>query len=157
MARKVLYAKSVVGDCSELALSMRGDDRRECEASGLDAFQSLTLSLARSNFATTARIDGRVLAMFGVVPLGGTLVAPEAGWAWVLTSELVERHPREFYRESKRVLAEMVRRFPVLVNQVDGRYTRAHAWLKALGFAFHPAVPVGPSGLPFFPVSLGEV
>jgi hypothetical protein len=110
--------------------------------------ESMARGIERSVFALTALFDGVPVAMFGVV-LASALTG--RGTPWMIATRQLDRHQRQFLRACLPAVAEMSRMFPVLVNEVDARNTKAIRWLAWLGFTIHPARPAGPDGLPFHP------
>lgn len=140
------------GDAELLAPRMRAEDAAECLAScGLGPLPALLESIAASRVVFALELGGELAALFGVVDgPRKTLLGPTAfDIIWSLTSDAVTRHPRAFWRESKRIVAELLRAFPELRNAIDARYTAALRWVARLGAEVQPAEPWGVSGLPF--------
>src|SRR5688500_11120502 len=111
---------------------MRPADVAEVQAScGLSPLEALRSSMAASDFTDALLVDGEVAALWGVVPVGGTLVTgPAGGIAWALTGRAVDRHRRLFATASLLVVSALERRgYPFLTNMVDARYTAALRWL----------------------------
>lgn len=133
-----------------LAPRMRPEDAEEIRvAQDLDPLEGVLYALHRSVIARTAlaRSNGSailVAAMWGVIPLETYLAGN--GQPWLLTSEIVERHPRTFMRETRRQLAEFSALFPTLLNVMDVRYSRAARWAARIGFDVSPPFLFGPPG-----------
>lgn len=138
-------------DCLELAAIMRPDDLRELEAqSGREPFDVLVDGVELSTELYLARLENLPLAMYGVVAGDGSfLEGYRVGVIWMLTSHVVERHPKAFWQQCKRGLAELLTRWDVLVNVIDCRHERAIRWGRRLGFQFEEPEPMGVQGLPF--------
>lgn len=135
----------------ELADHMRAEDLAEVLASGYgSALEALEASIADSAAVRAFLFDGKVAAVFGLVDLGGRRAC-----AWMLTSNVVDRHRLTFMRTSKYFLLGMIQNFSAIVSFVDARYERALAWLECLGFEIQPAQPHPVSGLPFHVVVIG--
>lgn len=131
-----------------LAPRMRTEDAAEVLASlGREPLEALLGSLEASSEAWTLLIDGEVAAMGGAVPFqtGAAIV-------WLLTGDLVERRPIVFQRTCRSMLAQLQERWPVLVQAIDARYTRAVRWAQHLGAEVGPAQSFGVGGLPFHPI-----
>lgn len=132
---------------AELAAHMRQADRDELRAAGLtDCRKSLNDSLAVSSHMATILIDGRVAAIFGLVPLsllGGT-AAP-----WLLGTDLVVVHRRALMRRAPPYIAQMLRIYPHLFNWVYMGNGLAVRWLRRAGFDLHPPTPHPLTGEPF--------
>lgn len=130
-----------------MAPRMREADRQEIWASSRQApEESLRQAVMASRRPLAGLMDGEVACLLGVVPqstLSGT------GAAWMLGTDLIERHPLVFLRHSRPVLAEIGRGFSYLHNWVDARNVVAIRWLRWLGFTLHEPAPYGALGLPF--------
>lgn len=143
----------------QLAGVMRPQDRAELHASGWpDPYAGLAEALWRSDEAWVALFDGEVAAMWGVGPVDNAdrSVMEGHGVAWLLTGRAVELHPKQFLRMCRPAVGQLLKRFPVLVNAVDARYTRALRWAKWLGFHVSAeTVSVGRELMPFHPITMG--
>jgi hypothetical protein len=136
---------------------MRPEDAAEVMASdGFSPVEAIIQSWASSKEAWTARMNGEVAAMYGVVihPAGSALTP--VGVAWLLTTVVVDRYPVAFYKKCREVVKELTERYGTLINYTDARYARAVNWAGRLGFTVHPAVPFGKSGELFHPIVYGD-
>jgi hypothetical protein len=134
----------------ELAPRMRQADVLEVQASGgYTPLAALLVSLERSEVARAALLDGVVACLWGVVPLRRSALHGRVGGAWLLTSDLLERHPRAFWRHCRRELALLFERFDALTNAMDCRNVAALRWGWRLGFRFERPEPFGVEGRPF--------
>lgn len=134
---------------AELAPLVRQADRDEfMAASGQSPEEVLADGLALSSHIWAGLLDGRVVCMFGVAPMPG---ADGVGVPWMVGSERLDRCASVFLRRCRRsgMIRQMLDAYPVLMNAVDCRNTRAIAWLKWLGFSFGNPIPYGAAGLPF--------
>jgi hypothetical protein len=127
---------------------MRPEEVLECAAHGLTPEGALLDSLERSEEAYAAIFDGQVACLFGVVHLA-TWNGERIGGAWLLTSDLVERHRKAFWRACRPALLELFERWDVLVNAIDVRHEKAIRWAERLGLQLGPAEPFGLAGEPF--------
>ncbi|MGJ5032266.1 phage protein Gp13 family protein [Bradyrhizobium sp. HKCCYLS2038] len=117
---------------------MRQADRDEVmAASGKSPAAAVAFSLRRSAAAWTALIDGRPEVMFGVADLN---ILAGIGAPWLLGTDAVERHNRQFLRRSVRWRDQLLQRYSVLRNFVDDRNTTSVRWLRWLGFRFSEPV-----------------
>lgn len=148
MRRTIDVVRANLEHAAELARSARPADRAEAEgATGLGMLEVLEAGLRTSVESYTALIDGRVLAMFGVQDLGGG-----HGFGWLITSDLVDAHPLEFWRRCKVVLHALLRRWQSLSNHIDARHGQAIRWARRLGFELGPVTAWGSSDMPAHPV-----
>ena len=127
---------------------MCAEDAAEVVASsGSSPHMVLLDSVDASVVCGAAEWDGSVHAIFGVAPLPGE---PLVGVPWLLGSDAVLTNGVPFLRDSAAFVENWQRTWPVLMNCVDARHTRARRWLRWLGFvevARHETY--GAAGIPF--------
>lgn len=143
-----------------MAPRMRGADAREVAASGGYApLAALLDALEASELAAAALFDGEVACMWGVQPIRVSVVEGRIGAAWLLTTDLVERHPRAFWRACKPQVRRLFEFYDVLLNAIDARHEQAVRWASRLGFPLEAAAPLGVEGRPFhvFRVRKGDL
>lgn len=135
---------------------MRVNDANEVKAIGdFHPLTAVMASWATSPGTRTARIDGRVAAVFGcAVHPESTLLAP-MGIAWCLTTRVVDRYPKTFYSESIKIVREMSGQHGVLINYVPTWYRQALNWACRIGFRVLPPVYFTPKGDAFNPIIYG--
>lgn len=136
-----------------VAAHIRAADAEECRAAGnADVTVALEDGIRRSALAWTSFVDGNPTTIGGVVPY--TLLGRQ-GLPWMLATEDLERVPRHVLREGRRYVEAMRAAYPILINWVDVRNTRAIRWLRSLGFRIHEPEPYGPERLPFHRFTMG--
>ena len=149
---EVLFVPATEAHARELAPSMRAADVAENLASdGFTPLEACLVSLAISTEARAAYFGGELGALFGVAegPFLGFKAIP-----WLLTTGVVERHQRAFWRASRLVVASWLERYLVLEQAIDARYGMALRWAARLGFEVEPPAPWGVAGLPFCRITL---
>lgn len=130
-----------------IAARMRQADRDEIKAAaGRLPAAALEYSLDHSDAAFTGCVDGVPACMFGV---GTVNLMCRTGVPWLLGTDLVEKHYRQFARHSRRVLGIMAGKYSVLVNAVDDRNELSKRWLQWLGFSIGEPVIMGVEKRPF--------
>ena len=135
-------------DVIDLVVNMRQADLEELAALKVrDFVGAVAHSIEHSAFCYTATSDGKVAAIFGVVPAAG-MIDPW-GVPWMLGTDLVRKHQRVLMRESRPYIQRMLRAYPHLFNYVHAENHAAKRWLKSVGFSLQPAEPHGPLGAPF--------
>ncbi len=133
----------------ELSNTMRPADVQECWAANhYTPYEALKHSLNYTNRPLTGLYNGRVMCIWGV---GRVSYLSKEGIPWMLTSDLVDVHYREFLRSSARYMIEINKEAIILVNMVDTRNRKSIRWLKWLGFTVHDPVPFGPDKMLFHP------
>jgi len=133
----------------ELSHTMRPSDVRECWAANHYApYDALKHSIYHTDKPFTGLYRGSVMCIWGV---GKVSYLSKEGIPWMLTSNLVSKHSREFIRRSPGLLKDMQKEAIILINTVDVRNKVSIKWLKWLGFIIHPPVPFGPDDMLFHP------
>jgi hypothetical protein len=131
--------------CRQISRHMRAADAAECRAMGVfSPLGALRFSMRNSN-ATTALFDGRPVAMFGTRPLN---VLAGVGCVWLLGTDDLRIHRKDFLRASARERHRLFARYRVLRNVVSLQNEASLRWLKWLGAEFAPET-VNVGGLPF--------
>lgn len=124
-----------------IAKRMRKADRDEvAAASRLSPRKALEYSLERSAHAWTAVVNGRPEVMFGV---GDLNILAGVGSPWLLGTDAVEVHARDFLRVSRELMPQLLARYQVLRNFVDARNAVSIRWLEWLGFRLLDPVEIG--------------
>lgn len=120
-----------------------------------DMHEALETALAASNDAWTLdRLDGSGTAcIFGIAPCGA-LLTPYAA-PWLLGTPILDRYPGVLIRNTRRYLADVRERYPMLVNFVDARNTASLKYLAAVGFDIDAPVEMGADGLFFHRFHMG--
>ncbi len=133
----------------ELSHTMRSADVRECWAANHYApYDALKHSLYHTERPFTGLYDGSVICIYGVGKISYLSIE---GIPWMLTSNLVDIHYREFLRQGPKLLENAKSEASILLNMVDSRNKRSIRWLKWLGFIIHDPVPFGPDDMLFHP------
>ena len=84
------------------------------------------------------------MAVFGAGRAGDGLGRP-----WLVGTDALERYPVHFFRVSRGIIEELLRRYERLENWTDARNRLSLRWLEWAGFNIEPAKPWGAVGLPF--------
>lgn len=138
-------------DVFAVMAELRDADRDEISAlvGAEGVLDAIDTSVAQSARSWTLTDDGSPIAVFGVAPteLEGV------GMPWLVGTQRIVRRQRSFMRLCAAYIPAMHALFPVLMNIVDARNTRAIAWLRHVGFEFGPPANVGVEGRLFYPFS----
>lgn len=145
-------------DLIELADHIRPADAAELAAGfGMPPFESAAMSLRLSDSAFSARVNGRLLAVYGIRAdsiLDGTAVI------WALGTRAAQEEWRTFARWSAPCLERLADTLPwaaTLHNAVHAQNEASIRWLGWLGASFGNPFYAKPEGLPpaaFIPFSI---
>lgn len=103
-------------------------------------------SIQHSRWAMTALVDGQPEVMFGVADLN---ILTGTGAPWLLGTDAVERHFRQFLRQSLQWRERLSAEYEVLMNFVHDENEVSKRWLSWLGFTLSDPFPMGKSGEAF--------
>lgn len=134
-----------------LARTLRQADEQEIVAAGFKPHRILWRSYKTSIICRTAFVDGEIAACWGCC---GNVFG-SVGIPWLLTSPACENvSSLKFARIYKEEVGKMLELFPLLVNVVDARYTKAVRLLEIAGFHLEEPQPFGRYGALFRRFSL---
>lgn len=124
--------KATPGHARRLAHCVRKVDRMEWEIATGQPFLGHLLAglLIPESSNWTLQDDGEVLAVFGVHPWDNAGV----GRAWFAGSDLLMSSVHRAQKKFHEGIAELHKRFPVLVASSWGANTVHHEWMKRMGF-----------------------
>lgn len=155
MSVDVRFSPATAADVRAIVPRMREDDRREVVALGETVETAVLLAVTLSaGDAWLVTFDGEPAAIFGVVPC--SLLMGHAV-PWLLTTPVIDRFPKTFYKVSRTVLAQLRERYSLLGNMIDVRYKKSLRWARRLGFTVKDPKPQGPHGALFCEVVMGGV
>ena len=132
---EVAYVRDAqLADVLVLSKTMRKADREEIMASnGVSALEALVTPFTvkeAMNFSIIGTGDEGVVGMFGCVPS----VDPQYGCAWLLQSDKLLTHRKQFLKECPYWVAKMGEGYDYLYNFVDKRNWVSLKWMQVLGF-----------------------
>jgi hypothetical protein len=134
-----------------LASQMSEEDRLECAAMGLGPYKALKTGLDLSVVAWCAlkMPEHRPLCAFGVLPLEGFLGSH--GAPWFLSTPELRKYGVSLFKDCDEYMDRMLDIFPVLVEMIDARHTRAIKWVtRWLKFELCGPFAWGPQNMPFY-------
>lgn len=119
----------------DLSENIRPKDHQEIMAySDGNIHDIIEYHIDKSDVSFAATIDDGLLAVVGVVPQSSLRLT---GIPWILTTTLLDKHPRFLVKYSKPVLEVWLHKYDKLFNIVDSRYEQALRWVKWMGFTIH--------------------
>lgn len=131
------FRPSLLTDAFPISLDAREIDRIEWAGISGPGDVSLTgqivSAIERASMVWTACWNRMPIAIWGATAAG-----PGVGIPWMLGVPEMEKHVRPLIVEGRKYVALMSREFPSLVNIVHADNTKAHAWLRTLGFTIEP-------------------
>lgn len=135
-------------DAQHIAKNLRKCDLREAQATvGDDVEGAMLASFEASTLCWCASVgEGAPFIIFGVAPSD----VPGMGIPWMLATDGLKPHTREFLRATRWYVHLMHSAYPILYNFVDKRNAATKRWLKWAGFTLGADVPeFGSAKVPF--------
>lgn len=130
-----------------IAETMREDDKAEILlASGESPIEALEAGVEMSDYIAMAVINGTPCSIFGLVVKN---LLCGSGVPWLLSSEAVLSHKRQFLLQSQSVLSSMLDVCSELMNYVHVDNGFSIRWLQRIGFTLEDPEPYGVSGALF--------
>ena len=152
MTNTAFVRQAVLKDVLELAPKIRKSDREEIRASNNSTpLKALVEAFTIENnriYSIVKTEDNSVIGMFGSAPS----VEPDYGVAWMLSSEDLFKHTKQFIKECPHWINEMGMGYKYLYNFVDKRNWKALKWLQYL--KFEPKTEIGDYGFEKIPFLL---
>ena len=132
-------------DIEVVARNMRVRDVEEIKAaSGRCPLDSLRAAFTDSALVWAACNERGPFVIFGVNHFFADVGAP-----WLLATDDLAKHRRQFLSVTPAYIDQMHQQFPVLINYVDARHTDSIRWLRWCGFDIAPAETHGVERRPF--------
>jgi len=141
---------AVEEDAIALAPRLRDIDKLEIHAmSGNKPLEALLshFKIKTPVHKSIVRNDGLILGMFGVCDCP---FKTGYGVPWLLASEPLVDHSREFLKNCRKWVAEMQKPYPVLYNYIHTQNAVAMRWLQWCGFDVTKQVEFGRDKEPFY-------
>jgi hypothetical protein len=122
--------EATFADAIDMLPRLRLHDQKTIERLGLDPVSLLKRTFDNKAPIHVALVGGVPACMWGIEKK--TLLSP---WLiWMLTTELVDKSPIKFLRESRRVVQEWSAEFGTLEGLVDSNFDTSARWLRWIGF-----------------------
>ena len=138
----ISFVKPTDEHIKAISADMRREDAEEVWASHRHTpLEALTFGCALSDFSVTVvSDDGTPLVIIGLVK--GDLLTGN-GTVWMLGSNEALKYRKEFFRQTKPVIDEMLEICPRIGNMVHDKNRISISWLKRIGFIFGEQVELG--------------
>ena len=124
-------------DIELMAELMRPMDRFEFDVmgGGKPPIEDLTILMERSKSARACYMDGKLVAVWGILP---PTVLSTVGFPWLAATDEIDRPEvrRKFIAMTKPEFGSAVGSFTRLWNLISEENTIAIRWLKWIGFGF---------------------
>ena len=138
---RIIVREATIEDGYGVAEKMRKADQKELwSAFRLSPFEGVVDSIYKSTLAYSVELDGKVVAVLGIVPLN--LVA-RSGVIWLLGTDELDRLGITFGRYTRPYLKEFIKEWDYLENWVHEGNSKSLNWLKMGGFTIEPPEPFG--------------
>lgn len=152
MAGKLIGREARPEDADSLGPRLRLCDIMEIEASSDETpTEIIRRSIAASPQCWTVCHEDRPVFVIGCAALPND----PRGCPWLLATDEVYRFPGALTRLTKGYVAEMMARWPGLLNFVDERNVASVRWLARIGFTVEEPIPAGRRGELFHPFHMG--
>jgi len=152
MTDTAFVRQAILKDALELAPKIRKSDREEIRASNNSTpLKALVEAFTLENskiYSVIRTEDNSVIGMFGSAPCAD----PDYGVAWMLSSEDLFKHTKQFIKECPHWINEMGEGYKYLYNFVDKRNWKSLKWLQYL--KFEPKTEIGDYGFEKIPFLL---
>ena len=126
-------------DAAVVAAGLRQSDTVELAAEhglGLSSLEAVSRSLAVSEMAWTALLDGKPFCVFGV-----STVDTEVGSPWLLATDAFAAVPvKTILRQNRKYVKIMLHKYKYLYNFVYHKNEISIKWLKMIGFRVHDSI-----------------
>lgn len=130
-------------DIAELVANIRAGDMRELVAIGGDPATQIKKEAALSEQVCVARIEGEIVAVFGVVPSKNG----KSCGMWMLSTKAADLRKRDLLLYSEIVVDHVQDIYGKIFVEVDNRYEKSVRWLNYLGFV--SLTEIVHNGIPF--------
>jgi len=134
MEKENYVRPAILADELQLAPINRIADREEIRASnGQAPLEALVVPFTFKkgrNYTIIGTVNEGVMGMFGVAPTKDS----EYGVAWLLSSEDLFKHTKQFIKECPYWVSQMSEGYTYIYNWVDRRNWKSLKWLQFLGF-----------------------
>jgi hypothetical protein len=132
----ISYRRATLEDATALAPNLRKADLAEMALAWSGTPEArLQESIRASSEAWTALLDGKVIALFGLVPYAC------ASAPWMRCADAVEDHPRQLLEAARAWLASVRNPEVPFINAVDSKNRPAIRLIERLGFTVGGFVP----------------
>lgn len=154
MSTNVQFVPATADDVRRFIPLARAEHRGEIEAMGGDVDTLMRKTFAMSAEAWAVTFDGEPAVLFGVIPIS---LLQGYGSPWVLTTPVIERHRKTFYRLSREVVTRLREHYPMLGSSIYHKFGKSLRWARKLGFEVKDPHPCGVHGELFHQVIMGGV
>ena len=105
-----------------------------------DLVQNIKQLSEHSDEAWTATYNDVIICVFGVKR---TNLLSDVAYPWLITTNEVKRHKRNFLKGAKISIAYWLKRYNTLENYVPSEFGMLIKWVRWVGFTVFPAAPTG--------------
>ena len=143
----MITRESNLNDFANMCVNIRAADAQEIMREGRCSCvaEALDFAIHNSAYHRAADVDGKLLAMWGVV--GGR--AGTVAYPWLYTTVAVNKHKLSFVRGVKAEVAHLRRRYPRMRVLIDAQYCGSVKLFTRMGFRASEPYPIRPGGALF--------
>ena len=155
MITNIEIRKPTARDIRLLVQNMRQSDMDELKAYFNNDYEYIVkTSVKYSKDAWAVVVNGKLLFICGV---GLVSLIGRVGCPWLLGTNDIAQYPKEFYKQTKTILAEVLQDYDKLQNHVYFKNTQSMQFLKRLGFDVKSPEQYGANGEMFHPFEMVAV
>lgn len=149
---RIEYRQATLEDARLVVPLMRQVDKNQIIALGEPVESTVASAIHMSaGDAWVAYFDDQLAAIWGIVPCS---LVTGAAIPWLLTTKIVEKSRKTFFKESRRLMQLLARHYGRLENMIDVNHKASLRWARRVGFSVGEPAPVGPRGALFCKISL---
>ena len=149
MITNIEIRKPTARDVRLLVQNMRQSDMDELKAYFSDDYDYIVkTSVKYSKDAWSVVVNGKLLFICGV---GLVSLIGRVGCPWLLGTDDIAQYPKEFYKQTQKILEEVLQDYDKLQNHVYFKNTQSLRFLKRLGFDIKDAEKYGANNEMFHP------
>ncbi len=138
-------------DVAFLAANMRPIDADEVRAASHDPLEEIVARSVRDSFeAHSVFINNELVSIWGIWEAPDLYAKyGRVGIGWLLSTRGIEKNPKVWLNECRRVMSELVQRWDAVIGAIDLRHHKSLRWADRLGFELGKHEVMGVENRPF--------
>lgn len=142
------YRTTVIPDCHYVGSRLRAADLAEVRSRGSDPVEAVIKGYVYGDRCVTILAGGEPICVYGAVSTGQS---PKSASVWMLGTDGVYANRRDFIKDSRERVHDLIRDYELVWNYVDSRNHLHVRWLRWLGFTFiRSTTELSVDGTPYY-------